>query len=222
MSFRGLVTVTVPLIQLFMWSSRRITVTNFIESSAGDQAERSVTGRLLYTAAVQLARHAYQELAHWQSVFLFRSWEKKLTIEEGVQRRRESSPNYLKNQAFAKSSPELGKKRHQNYSNISQSLCSFLLHLSFSKLCAWCNFQEEFLIKKNSDLFLTAFVFLLGFVPFLLLFRFLWLNQRNLIYSKSTFCANFLLVLILPLFWYFHPVIYCVESGTVSFNYNPF
>lgn len=128
----------------------------------------------------------------------------------------------LKNQAFAKSSPELGKKRHQNYSNISQPLCSFLLHLSFSKLCAWCNFQEEFPIKKNSDIFLTAFVFLLGFVPFLLLFRFLWLNQRNLIYSKSTFCANFLLVLILPLFWYFHPVIYCVESGTVSFNYNPF
>lgn len=72
----------------------------------------------------------------------------------------------LKNQAFAKSSPELGKKRHQNYSNISQPLCSFLLHLSFSKLCAWCNFQEEFPNQKKLWPLSDCFHFPVGFRSF--------------------------------------------------------
>lgn len=90
--------------------------------------------------------------------------------EEADHRRSSETPwvqsKLLKNQAFAKSSPELGKKRHQNYSNISQPLCSFLLHLSFSKLCAWCNFQEEFPNQKKLWPLSDCFRFPVGFRSF--------------------------------------------------------
>lgn len=170
MSFPGLVTVTVPSIQLFMWSSRRITVTNFIESSAGDQAEKSVTRTLLYTAEAPLAWHAYQEVAHWLSVFLFRSLEKKLTIQEEVRRSRESSPSYLKS-IFCKKSSWIGEKNttiNQIFLSCYACFCLILMLLDVI-------LRKNFSIKTTLLSFPNCFRFTVwpGFVPFPFLLRFL-------------------------------------------------